>query len=85
MWDKELAETAQSYAEECHFAANPSVTTAAGLRRGENLGRAQGRMELLDGARSSMRAWLEDTQSPSYIQVEGYFGSNMFVVRGTGD
>lgn len=69
VWDPELATTAQMYAERCHSAPNPSVTTATGVRRGENLGYSQGQVSLLAGAESSMQAWLNDPQSPSYTQV----------------
>ena len=65
----ELEYTAQSYAEACHLAPNPSVTTRAGIRRGENLGYTQSHTTVLEGALYSMREWVEEPGDASYTQV----------------
>lgn len=70
-WDAELAQTAQDYAESCHFGPNPSVTTSQGIRRGENLGYMQGSATPVEKSLEIMRQWVEDEAlDPKYhIQV----------------
>ena len=76
VWDKELAETAQQYSEQCHFSPNPSVTTTGGIRRGENQGYTRS-TSLLDGAVQTMREWVQNTGDPRYTQVSHMYSNSV--------